>query len=159
VFRNGVPSGCGAKVYPGNFGSGTFRHVVSNAYTNAGADPVCLTVTLTTDATCAADVFATAYLGSFDVNNLGTNYLADSGSSIIGASQTESFAVSLPAGASVVFNINEAGASPGTTTCGFTLAAAPFTVTPVPTSNMRNLVWFGLGLLLVGLLVLSRRRT
>lgn len=155
VFRNGVPSTCGSpKTFPGTF-TGTFRHVVTNALSNPSNSALCATVTLTTDAACAADVFATAYSGSFDVNNLGTNYLADSGFSLIGAAQAETFQVLVPANGSVVFNVNEANASPGATTCGFSLTAA--TPTPAPMLNLRNLILFGFGLLALGVLVIKRR--
>ncbi|MGH8040801.1 MAG: hypothetical protein ACREPN_02020 [Rudaea sp.] len=156
VFRDGIPSTCNPpKVYPGNFGGGTYRHVVTGALNNSSGNAYCATITLTTDAACAADVFATAYSGSFDVNNLGTNYLADSGSSIIGASQSESFQVLVPANGSVVFNVNEANGSPGVATCGFSLTAA--TPVPAPMLNLRNLILFGLGLLALGMIVIKRR--
>lgn len=156
LFRDGTPSTCGSpKAYPGNYGSGTFRHVVSTPFTNSTGSAICATVTLTTDAACAADVFATAYSGSFDVNNLGTNYQADSGSSIGGASQSESFQVLVPANGTVVFNINEANNSPGTAVCGFSLAAS--IPTPAPALNLRNLALFGLGLLALGLIAIRRR--
>lgn len=155
VFRDGNPSTCGSpKTYPGNYGSGTYRHVVSTPFTNSTGGAICATVTLTTDATCAGDVFATAYSGSFDVNNLGTNYLADSGSSIGGASQSESFQVLVPANGTVVFNINEA-TNGGTAVCGFSLAAS--IPTPAPALNLRNLALFGLGLLALGLIAIRRR--
>ncbi len=158
VFRDGNPSTCSSpKAYPGNFGGGTYRHVVTGALNNSSGDAYCATVTLTTDATCDAntDVFATAYSSSFDVNNLGTNYLADSGSSLIGPSQSESFQVLVPANGSVLFNINEANNSPGRATCGFSLtAAAPV---PAPMLNLRNLILFGLGLLALGMIVIKRR--
>src|SRR5690348_14006269 len=155
LFRDGVPSTCGSpKTFPGTL-TGTFRHVVTGAYTNTTGSTVCAIVTLTTDATCAADVFATAYSGNFDPSNLGTNYLADSGSSLIGASQSESFAMSVPANGSVVFNINEANASPGTATCGFSLAVS--VPVPAPVLGLRNLIFVGLGLLALGLIVIKRR--
>jgi hypothetical protein len=155
VFRDGVPSTCGSpKTFPGTL-AGTFRHVVSSTFTNPSGNPICATITLTTDAACAADVFATAYSGSFDVNNLGTNYLADSGFSLVGASQSETFQMLIPGNGSVVFNINEAGAAPGTAVCGFSLTAS--TPVPAPLLSLRNLALLGLVLLALGLIVIKRR--
>ena len=41
----------------------------------------CVTVTLSSSCTGANDIFAAAYLNSFDPANLGTNYLGDGGNS------------------------------------------------------------------------------
>jgi hypothetical protein len=79
-FRDGVPSACGAgKVCPGNFGTGPYFY---DTYTlqNLTCATQCVTVDYIANAG-GGDVFVTAYNGSFDPNNLCTNYMADGGSS------------------------------------------------------------------------------
>jgi len=121
LFRDGNASTCASpKSFPGTL-SGTFSHVVSNAYSNPTGSPVCATVTLTTDAACVDDVFATAYLGSFNPADLSMNYLADSGNSLISPSTSESFEVQVPAYATIVFNFN--ATSDGGGNCTFSISS------------------------------------
>ncbi|MGA7298026.1 MAG: hypothetical protein WBW92_11025 [Rhodanobacteraceae bacterium] len=167
LFRDGNPSTCASpKAYPGIFNAGTqYVHVVSGQYKNPTNAPVCATVTLATSATCVGNVFATAYLNSFNAADFSANYLADSGSSLLSASSSESFEVQVPANGLVVFNLSEANGDTAEN-CDFTLsspelveagpAIAPFV--PVPSLGLAAIVLFGIGLLLLGLIVLRRHR-
>lgn len=166
LFRDGTPSTCAApKTYPGGFSPGTpYVHLVTASFSNPTGSPVCATVTLATSATCVGNVFATAYSGSFNPADLSINYLADSGSSLVDPSTSESFEVPVPAHGSIVFNISEASQD-ATENCGFTIsspdlvaAAAAAPTIPAPALDLRNLVLAGLGLLALGLLALKRRR-
>lgn len=162
LFRDGNPSTCAApKSFPGTF-SGTFSHVVSNAYSNPTGSPVCATVTLATDAACVGDVFATAYLGSFDSTDLSKNYLADSGSSLLGASMSESFEVLVPAYATIVFNFNTAFNDSGDN-CTFSISSRELVAAnveppaPTPALDPRAIGLLILGLLAAGFIGIRRR--
>ena len=84
--------------------------------------PVCATVTLATSASCVGNVFATAYLNSFNAADFRVNYLADSGSSLTTASAMESFEVLVPANGLVVFNLSEANGDTAEN-CDFALSS------------------------------------
>ncbi|HST29038.1 MAG TPA: hypothetical protein VLK26_11800 [Rudaea sp.] len=165
LTRDGVPSTCATpKTYPGGFSPGTpYVHLVTASFSNPTGSAVCATVTLAASATCVGNVFATAYSGSFNPGDLSANYLADSGSSLISASSSESFEVLVPANGSIVFNINEANQD-ATENCGFTIsspnliaAASAAPTIPAPALELRNLILVGLGLLVLGLIVIKRR--
>ena len=106
MFRDGIPSTCAApKVCPGLLGDGLPRHYDSYTFTNTTGSTQC--VTIDADAmTCtgANFIFLQAYLGSFDPNNLCTNYLADIGGS---PNATGSFSFDLDDGQTVVIVVNE----------------------------------------------------
>jgi hypothetical protein len=166
LFRDGVPSTCAApKTFPGVFNAGTpYVHLVTASFSNPTASAVCATVTLATSASCVGNVFATAYSGSFNPADLSVNYLADSGSSILDPSTSESFEVPVPAHGSIVFDINEANQD-ATENCGFTIsspqlvaAAAAAPTIPAPTLDLRNLILVALGLLALGLIVIKRHK-
>jgi hypothetical protein len=169
MTRDATPSTCAApKAYPGTFNTTTsYLHTVSSAFVNPTASPVCATITLATTATCnpsgTGNVFAAAYLGSFNSADFSVNYLGDSGSSLINPSTSETFEIQVPANGTVVFNLNEAN-SVGGEDCTFTLSspdlisAAPAAPTiPAPTLDLRNLILVGLSLLALGLIVIKRR--
>ncbi len=94
---------CAAPVEcPGPFnGSGTFRYDV-HSFTNNGP-AACYTVYVSNP---CSNLFAAAYLGNFQTNDLCANYLADSANS--GAFLTLAFAV--PAGSNFVVVVNDLGA-------------------------------------------------
>ncbi len=95
---------CAAPVdCPGPFnGSGTFRYDV-HAFTNNGP-AACYTVYISNP---CSNLFATAYLGKFQTNDICANYLADSGSN--GTFITLAFPV--PAGSNFVVLVNDLGAA------------------------------------------------
>lgn len=97
AFRDGTPSTCGNKAYPGIFNAATtYGYTVHGPYGPLTQD-TCITINFDVG-TCATNAFASAYLGGYDPNNQANGFLAD-----IGSSQTQPFMFTVPAGQS--FNI------------------------------------------------------
>ena len=63
------------------FGDPTPRHYDSYTFTNTTGATQCVTVDTNTACTGTNFVFIGAYLGSFDPNNICTNWIGDSGGS------------------------------------------------------------------------------
>ena len=128
---------CAAPVEcPGPFnGPGTFRYDV-HTFTNNGP-AACYTVHVSNP---CSNLFATAYLGKFQTNDLCANYLADSANS--GAFLTLAFAV--PAGSNFVVLVNDLGSQGAG--CGYLLTvsssecAPALRLTTLPASRVR-LAW------------------
>jgi hypothetical protein len=119
--RNGIPSDCGGKGCPGEFGAGT-RHYDSYSFTNIATGPRCITATLTPACEPASDkdVFSVAYLTSFDPANLCLNYLGDLGNSPANGS-SGSYQFTVPAGDTFVIVVNESTAGAGCTSYTLTV--------------------------------------
>jgi hypothetical protein len=100
IFRDGIPSACPSKVYPGIFNVGTtYNYETFTLYNNA-AMAVCATINFdpnTGASPCATNAHMSAYIGSYDPANQAANYVGDVGSSV-----TQSFAFDVPAGSAVV---------------------------------------------------------
>ncbi|HMA33653.1 MAG TPA: S8 family serine peptidase, partial [Chloroflexia bacterium] len=126
-----VPSSiCGvAKPCPGTVANGPY-HYRSYTYVNNTGGTACVSVTLdpqTCGNTSAMPLHSSAYLTSFDPNNLCTNYLADIGLSPVGPT---TYAFSVPAGATFVVVVNETVAD---ATCpGYTLTVSGLGCGPTP---------------------------
>jgi len=95
VFRDAVPSSCPAKTFPGVFAAGSPMNYSTHTFL-APSSTSCVTVNFNTG-TCDTNVFAVAYLNSYNPLNLGENYIGD-----IGSSLTQSFSFEVPAGSSLV---------------------------------------------------------
>ena len=127
VTRANNPSFCGAtKAFPGTSpGSFAFDQY---SFTNNGP-PACVTFTIDTTCTLTQEVFAVAYLGSFNPANIATNYLGDIAAS---PPNVHSFSVNVPANSTVVLVVSEVSTSacPNYTvtvnglSCGFQLSSA-----------------------------------
>ena len=105
LFRNGVASACGSsKPYPGTSAGSFYYHAYPfyNASSNA-----CITVALTS---FGGDLMNSAYLGTFNPANLSINYLADSGSSTLGAG-AETYSFNVPANSIFIVVVNNVGAT------------------------------------------------
>ena len=102
LLRDGTPSTCAApKTYPGDFAANIYYETFTIP-NNTGAAQC---VTITPSVPEEIYVHFTAYLGSFDPTNLGTNYLGDSGSSSAGGTN-QGFEVTIPAGQTMVIVAN-----------------------------------------------------
>ncbi len=97
-------SACGTpKAYPGPLGAGLHFYDIYS-FVNGGA-PACVRVDMSTDCPATTNpIFTVAYLGSFDPNNIGTNYLGDSGDS---PNPSNSFSVDVPANATLLINVQD----------------------------------------------------
>ncbi len=122
LSRDGQFTTCNSqKQCPGTFSTGTRRYD-AYAFTNCATTPSCITVTLNTACSTADKaLFAAAYLGSFDQNNICANYLADPGLSP--GTAPVSFSFTVPAGASFTVVVSEIN-SGASTNCGYTLNLA-----------------------------------
>lgn len=91
IFRDGVPSSCPSKAYPGIFNTGTpYSYQVFEFAPAASGN--CVTVNFDTG-TCDTNAHMSAYLNSYDPNNQGANFIGDVGSSV-----TQPFSFVVPAG-------------------------------------------------------------
>lgn len=100
--RNGIGSACNApKTCQLATGTGARAY---DAYTfrNNGSATVCATVSLTVPQQVGANYQANSYLGSFDPNNICSNYLADPGVSSATLSTPIVYSHNVPAGATFV---------------------------------------------------------
>src|SRR5258708_17305598 len=151
VVRNGVASDCSAaKAFPGTITS-TVGYAVSSALANTSSQPVCTLFTLTTSASCGTNVFATAYVGSFNPANLAANYLGDAG----GSSATSSFAAIVPANGSVVIALSYTTPTP-TEDCTMSISTQPVLPPTVPALDLRLLSLLGLLLAAMSCIRLQR---
>lgn len=98
------PTSCqNSRGYPGSLDL-LNRHYDAYTYHNSSNSPVCVTVNINNSCGSAILLQSTAYLGSFDPDNIGTNYLGDVGPGILNNS-TYSFVV--PANSDYVVVVNE----------------------------------------------------
>lgn len=92
IWRDGVPSVCPTKAYPGIFNAGTSYGYHAIQFSNVSANPVCITVTAFVDggtSPCAANAHGIVYQSAdglnqtpYDPANQGANFLGDIGSSV-----------------------------------------------------------------------------
>jgi hypothetical protein len=109
--RNAVPSTCSGKACPGPLGMGP-RSYDTHSFVNSGGVPACVTIDVSIPG-CGTQMFAAAYLNSFDPTNLCTNYLGDAGSS----SANQRFDATVPPGQTLVVVIMNADNA--TLTCAY----------------------------------------
>ncbi|MFL6216148.1 MAG: HYR domain-containing protein [Blastocatellia bacterium] len=140
-FRDGIASVCGTtKPFPGTTQPGTRQYDAYTFTTCSNSVASCLTVTMS--GANAINLFTAAYLGSFDPSNLGTNWIADPGSSA--ASRTYSFNV--PAGQQtvtvIVYDVPPGLATPSGSTYTLKVSGgcigACATVNQVPVAQCKN---------------------
>jgi hypothetical protein len=112
--RNAVVSACGtAKACPGILGAGNRRYDV-HTFVNGPAAACAMITTTATGGGASANIIPAAYLNSYTPPGVGTpgniciNYLGDPGGS---PTDTNSFAVNVPANATLVVVVQEANAS------------------------------------------------
>ena len=126
VTRNGVPSDCNGKAFPGlNDGAPQIRRFDQYNFTNTNATPACIQVTFTGT---ISGLHSVAYLNSFDPANVQTNYVGDLGI-IYAANTTATYSFTVPAMTNFVVVVNETvtngQANTYTLTVGSTTAPPP----------------------------------
>ncbi|MEP7341021.1 MAG: putative Ig domain-containing protein [Acidobacteriota bacterium] len=119
LTRDGLFSVCGGqKTCPGTTGTGTRRYD-AYSFLNCSTTPSCVTVNFGTScSTTATALFAAAYLGNFDPNNVCTNYLADLG--VSPGTLPGNFSFIVPAGMAFTVVVSEVNADGGAN-CNYTL--------------------------------------
>jgi hypothetical protein len=137
LFRSGIPQTCPASTSCAVFGDPVPRHYDSYTITNTTGATQCVTVDTDTGCTGTNFIFIAAYLGSFDPNNICTNWIGDSGSSPdIGVPAPFSF--NLDDGQTAVIVVSEV--TPEAGCAGYTVTVSPETIcggggTPTPTAT------------------------
>ncbi|GMU42490.1 MAG: IPTL-CTERM sorting domain-containing protein [Xanthomonadales bacterium] len=162
--RDGNPSSCAApKAYPGTFATLNYRRVTSLPLYNNSTLAQCATIVVTPAPDCDINVFASAYLGSFDPASIAANYLGDSGLSFgLPVSDPLVFAVNVPAGGRIVVNLNDSNSPDLGGSCRLTVASneldfAPLNPVAAPALNARALGLLALLLAALGVLTVRRR--
>ena len=137
LFRSGIPQTCPASTTCAIFGDPTPRHYDSYMFTNTTGATQCVTVDTNTACTGTNFIFIAAYLGSFDPNNLCTNWIGDSGGS---PNPDQPFSFNVDDGQTFVVVVSEVTPEAGCT--GYTLTITPETIcggggspTPTPTAS------------------------
>jgi autotransporter-associated beta strand protein len=131
ITRDGIQASCGsAKVFPTDIGDGQARHFEAYPFYN-GASNACVTVTFA-EPNGGCDLFSAAYLGSFNPNNLGQNYLGDGGNSTAG-SGSESYSFNMPSNS--VFVVTVAEVDSGVCDAPYTLSVTGGDCRPVLTAT------------------------
>ncbi len=148
LTRPGTAGGtCAApQPFPGPFGPGPYFYD-TYTFTNTTGSAACVVVNLTTTDLTNANIQSAAYLGTFDPNNLATNYIADpyvsTGTPAAPAGLTYSF--NLANGATtviLVFSANPSATAAGTASNytlsidGLTSACTPPPPCTPPTSSV-----------------------
>lgn len=108
IFRDGIPSACPLKIYPGIFNVGTTYNYEVHTFANPGASDSCVVVNFDPNSgaiPCGTNAHASAYLNSYDPNNQENNYLGDVGSSV-----TQPFSFTVPAGEVFVIQVSNTAA-------------------------------------------------
>ena len=125
IFRDGVAATCPIKAYPGIFSATATFNYESYTYSNTSAAAACVTVNFEPDTAgaspCATNAHMSAYVGSYDPNNQGTNFLGDVGSSL-----AQPFSVEIAANSDIVLVVTNTSAQ-AVCTFGFEVLNLPCT--------------------------------
>src|SRR5205814_3776715 len=110
ISQNGIASICGTnKTFTVSFPI-TGHHFDQYTFPTRGSTGLCITVTLI-DNGCGTNsaIMSAAYLGSFDPNNLSTNYRADLGSSVNAGNPQGVYSFDVPAGQQFIVIVYDLG--------------------------------------------------
>lgn len=108
VFRDGAPSNCNGKTFPGNFGTTSVFRFDQHTFVNNSGAPACIEISLN----ATTNMHSVAYLNTFNPANISQNYLGDLGV-VNTINTTQSYSVSVPDGATLVVVVHEATANGG----------------------------------------------
>jgi uncharacterized repeat protein (TIGR01451 family) len=104
IFRDGIPSACPFKTYPGIFNVGTIFNYEAHTFANPGSNDSCVVVNFDPDSgitPCGTNAHASAYLNSYDPTNQANNYVGDVGSSV-----AQPFSFTVPAGGVFIVQVS-----------------------------------------------------
>ena len=137
-LNRGVISGCCGTTYPCQiFGDGQLHHYDAYTFTNTTGTTQCVIVDINTDCQGSNFIFTAAYLGTFDPNNICTNWMADEGQSPIPDNATP-FSFNIEGGQTFVLVVSEVTANGGCPSYTMTvsgLCGGVTTPTPTPTAT------------------------
>src|SRR4030095_4832577 len=77
--HSGIPQTCPATTTCAIFGDGLLHHYDSYTLTSTSGSTQCVTIDTNTPCVAVRFIFVAAYLGSFDPNNICTNWIGDAG--------------------------------------------------------------------------------
>lgn len=131
-LNRGVISGCCGTTYSCQiFGDGQLHHYDAYTFTNANGSTQCVTVGIDTNCQGSNFIFTSAYLGTFDPNNICANWIADEGQSPIPGNPTP-FSFNIEDGQTFVLVVSEVTANAGCPSYTMTLSGVCGGVTPTP---------------------------
>jgi hypothetical protein len=134
-LNRGVISGCCGTSYPCQiFGDGQLHHYDAYTFTNTTGSTQCVTVAIDTSCQGSNFIFTAAYLGTFDPNNICTNWMADEGQSPIPGNPTP-FSFNIEDGQTFVLVVSEVTAGAGCPSYTMTVSGVCGSVTPTPTAT------------------------
>ena len=137
-FAGGGPSVCGpTPVYPGLITDSSSYHYDTYSEVNSTGSPVCAAITLEVAAGPGLGAATYAYLGSFDPMNPGTNY-AGGANGQVAPGGTVTYHVSVPAGQTLVVEVEEYVAGAGVASYTLTIAMNPTAVRIASASATRT---------------------
>ena len=131
--RSGIPQTCPATTSCEVAGDQLLHHYDSYTFTNTSGSSQCVTIDTNSACSGVRFIFTAAYLGSFDPNNICTNWIGDSGSN---PDPDQAFQVEVPDGQTlivVVSNFTANGTCPAYT---LTVGGLCGAFTPSPTPRM-----------------------
>ncbi len=131
--RSGIPQTCPASNSCEVAGDQLLHHYDSYTFTNTSGSTQCVTIDTNSACSGVRFIFTAAYLGSFDPNNICTNWIGDSGSN---PDPDQAFQVEVPDGQTlvvVVSNFTAKGTCPAYT---LTVGGLCGAFTPSPTPRM-----------------------
>jgi gliding motility-associated-like protein len=123
---DGIPKNCGVNVCPGATGP---AGVYYDSYSIVNHGPTAMCATASLNATCGGNIFAAAYLTTFNPGSVCANYIADKGNAFAGTT----FSFTIPANSTVIVVVSETqGGHPGcgSYTLNVTGVTANVTITP-----------------------------
>ncbi len=130
LFRSGIAQTCPASTTCSIFGDLSPHHYDSYSFTNTAGATQCVHIDTNTACTGTNFIFTAAYLGSFDPNNVCTNWIGDSGSS---PNPEIAFDVDVPAGQTLVVVVSEVTSNAGCASYTVTIDGLCGQGTPTPT--------------------------
>ena len=138
-LNRGVISGCCGTTYSCQiFSGGQLHHYDAHTFTNTTGSTQCVIVGIDTDCQGSNFIFTAAYLGTFDPNNICTNWIADEGQSPIPGNPTP-FSFDIEDGQTFVLVASEVTAGAGCPSYTMTVSGlcSGGTPTPTPTQTPR----------------------
>jgi hypothetical protein len=129
--RSGISGCCGSSFTECQiFGDGQLHHYDAYTFTNTTGSTQCVDVDVNTACSGSNFIFTAAYLGTFDPNDICTNWIADEGSS---PGPTAPFSFIIDNGQTVVLVVSEVTSGAGCPSYTMTVSGLRGGGTPTPT--------------------------
>jgi hypothetical protein len=131
LYRDGFPDFCACAGTCFTVAAGAI-HYDAYTFTNTTGSTQCVTVDINTDCQGSNFIFTAAYLGTFDPNNLCTNWIADEGQSPVPGNATP-FSFNIEDGQTFLLVLSEVTAGAGCPSYTMTVSGLCGGATPTPT--------------------------